>query len=136
MEVLEFEIPKIICKLEKIFPPSFFDSVEHLPIHLGYEAPLASPVQFWWIYPFERYLKHLKNNVQNKAKVEGSMCNAYLVKEVTSFCSTTLKITSLCCMKKWNETSMVVSGPHRILWSISHFSLILVDPYASGGRGA
>ncbi|KAK9104772.1 hypothetical protein Scep_021616 [Stephania cephalantha] len=38
MEVLESEIPKIICKLEKIFPPSFFDSMEHLPIHLAYEA--------------------------------------------------------------------------------------------------
>ncbi|KAK9151577.1 hypothetical protein Syun_009886 [Stephania yunnanensis] len=55
MEVLESEIPKIICKLEKIFPPSLFDSMEHLPIHLAYEARLAGPVQFRWMYPFERY---------------------------------------------------------------------------------
>ncbi|KAL6586327.1 hypothetical protein OROMI_001315 [Orobanche minor] len=38
MEVLEKSIVQTICKLEKIFPPSFFDSMEHLVIHLPYEA--------------------------------------------------------------------------------------------------
>jgi len=31
--------------LEKIFPPSFFYSMEHLSIHLPYEAKLGGPVQ-------------------------------------------------------------------------------------------
>ncbi|XP_043814764.1 uncharacterized protein LOC122724332 [Manihot esculenta] len=39
------------------------------------------------MYPFERYLRRLKNNVRNKARVEGSICNAYLVEEATSFCA-------------------------------------------------
>ena len=52
---LESEIPIIICKLERIFPPSFFDSMEHLPTHLAYEARVAGPVQYRWMYPFERY---------------------------------------------------------------------------------
>ncbi|XP_057995012.1 uncharacterized protein LOC131175302 [Hevea brasiliensis] len=47
MERLEAEIPIIICKLERIFPPAFFDSMEHIPIHLPYEAKI-------WMYPFER----------------------------------------------------------------------------------
>lgn len=34
-----------------------------------------------------RYLRKLKNNVRNKARVEGSICNAYLVEEASSFCS-------------------------------------------------
>jgi hypothetical protein len=34
-----------------------------------------------------RYLRKLKNNVKNKAKVEGSICNAYLVEEGSSFCA-------------------------------------------------
>ena len=34
-----------------------------------------------------RYLRRLKNNVKNKARVEGSICNAYLVEEASSFCS-------------------------------------------------
>jgi hypothetical protein len=51
---LEQNIPIIICKLEKIFPPGFFDSMEHLPIHLATEAILGGPVQYRWMYPFER----------------------------------------------------------------------------------
>ena len=34
-----------------------------------------------------RFLRHLKTNVGNKARVEGSICNAYLVEEVSNFCS-------------------------------------------------
>ena len=51
---LENDIPLILCKLERIFPPSFFDSMEHLPVHLAYEARIARPVQYRWMYPFER----------------------------------------------------------------------------------
>ena len=56
MQRLEIEIPLIICKLERIFPPSFFDVMEHLPVHLPYEARIAGPVQYRWMYPFERYV--------------------------------------------------------------------------------
>ena len=34
-----------------------------------------------------RNLRKLKQHVRNKAKVEGSICNAYLVEEASSFCS-------------------------------------------------
>ena len=51
---LENDIPLILCKLERIFPPSFFDSMEHLPVHLAYEARIVEPVQYRWMYPFER----------------------------------------------------------------------------------
>ena len=33
-----------------------------------------------------RYLRKLKNNLRNKAKVEGSICNAYLVEKALAFC--------------------------------------------------
>ena len=54
MRRLELEIPIILCKLEWIFPSGYFDSMEHLPIHLPYEARIAG-LQFRWMYPFERY---------------------------------------------------------------------------------
>jgi len=54
MERLERDIPQILCKLERIFPPGFFDSMEHLPVHIPYEARIAGPVQYRWMYPFER----------------------------------------------------------------------------------
>ena len=46
MKILEEEITIIQCKLERIFPPAFFYSMEHLPVHLPYEAKIAGPVQY------------------------------------------------------------------------------------------
>ena len=46
MEKLERDIPIILYNLERIFPPSFFDSMEYHLVHLPYEAKVASPVQF------------------------------------------------------------------------------------------
>ena len=51
---LEKQIPEILCKLEMILPPSFFNPMEHLPVHLPYEAKVGGPVQYRWMYPFER----------------------------------------------------------------------------------
>jgi hypothetical protein len=53
IERLETNIVETLCKLEMIFPPSFFNSMEHLPIHLPFEAKVGGPVQYRWIYPFE-----------------------------------------------------------------------------------
>ncbi|XP_029130026.1 uncharacterized protein LOC114916771 [Cajanus cajan] len=87
LRVMENDIPVLLCKLEQIFPPSFFDSMEHLPIHLPYEARVGGPVQYRWMYPFERFLHSLKNKVKNKARVEASICEAYLVEETSTFAS-------------------------------------------------
>ncbi|GLU18542.1 hypothetical protein SLE2022_348370 [Rubroshorea leprosula] len=46
MTIWQERIVEIICKIERIFPPSFFDSMEHLPIHLPYEARVGGPMQF------------------------------------------------------------------------------------------
>ncbi|XP_059306394.1 uncharacterized protein LOC132057810 [Lycium ferocissimum] len=100
MGQLERNIPLILNKLERIFPPSFWDSMEHLPIHLAYEARLAGPVQYRWMYPYERYLRRLKNNAKNKNRVEGSICNAYLVEEASSFCAHYFKSHILARHKK------------------------------------
>lgn len=54
MEKLEFEISETLCLLEKIFPPSFFDIMVHLCVHLPTEARLAGPVQYRNMYPIER----------------------------------------------------------------------------------
>ncbi|XP_021719281.1 uncharacterized protein LOC110686964 isoform X2 [Chenopodium quinoa] len=87
MESLEHNIAEILCKLEKIFPPAFLNSMEHLPVHLSYKATLCGPVQYRWMYPFESFLNHLKRKIGNKARVEGSICNAYLTEEIGFFFS-------------------------------------------------
>ena len=51
---LEQQIVVLLCKMEKIFPPAFFNPMQHLIIHLPQEARLGGPVQARWNYPFER----------------------------------------------------------------------------------
>ena len=41
---LEKDIVLILCKLEMIYPPTFFDIMVHLAIHLPREAMLGGPV--------------------------------------------------------------------------------------------
>lgn len=53
-EALEEKVALALCEMEKIFPPSFFDVMEHLPLHLPEEAKLAGPVQPRSMYPIER----------------------------------------------------------------------------------
>ncbi|KAL5573450.1 hypothetical protein UlMin_023047 [Ulmus minor] len=77
----------ILCKLERIFPPAFFDIMIHLVLHLPEEAILGGPVHMRWMYPFERYLKRLKDYVRNAAKPEGSIAEGYVVDEALTFCS-------------------------------------------------
>jgi hypothetical protein len=55
LEKMEKDIALTLCKLEMIFPPSFFDVMMHLPVHLATEAKLGGPVQYRWMYPIERY---------------------------------------------------------------------------------
>ncbi|XP_074579109.1 uncharacterized protein LOC141835604 [Curcuma longa] len=40
---MEEEIVLILCKMERIFPPAFFDIMVHLAVHLPREAMLAGP---------------------------------------------------------------------------------------------
>jgi hypothetical protein len=56
LKIMQSNIVLILYDLERIFPPSFFDSMEHLLVHLPYEALICGPVQYKWIYPFERYI--------------------------------------------------------------------------------
>uniref|UniRef100_J3MK25 DUF4218 domain-containing protein n=1 Tax=Oryza brachyantha TaxID=4533 RepID=J3MK25_ORYBR len=58
---LKAEIPVILCKLEKIYPPAFFDVMVHLAVHLPDEAILRGPVQYGWMFPIERRLGKLKH---------------------------------------------------------------------------
>ena len=53
---LEKSIAKILCKLERVFPPAFFNVMEHLPLHLPRELKLGGRVQYGWMYDYERYV--------------------------------------------------------------------------------
>ncbi|WMV07748.1 hypothetical protein MTR67_007374 [Solanum verrucosum] len=87
LEQVEAQIPITLCKLEKVFPPSFFDVMVHLPIHLANEAMLGGPVQYRWMYPIERWLYFLKSLIGNRAWPEGCIAEGYIAKECMNLCS-------------------------------------------------
>ncbi|KAI5326380.1 hypothetical protein L3X38_035454 [Prunus dulcis] len=70
LDKLEEDVVVTLCLLEKYFPPSFFDIMVHLVVHLVREVRLCGPVYFRWMYPFERYMKVLKGYVQNRTRPE------------------------------------------------------------------
>ncbi|CAI9284879.1 unnamed protein product [Lactuca saligna] len=80
-------IVQTMCKLEQIYPPSFFDSMEHLDIHLADEAIFGGPVHYRWMYQYKRKLDIIKRRINNKARFEGSIVNEHLVNELATYCS-------------------------------------------------
>ncbi|GJW79965.1 zinc finger, PHD-type containing protein [Tanacetum coccineum] len=60
------KVVNIVCNLELTYPPGFFDIMIHLVIHLPLEALEGGPIRPRWMYPFERYMKKLKNYVLKK----------------------------------------------------------------------
>jgi hypothetical protein len=87
MQKFEKEIPVLVCKMEKVFPPGWFNAMQHLLVHLPWEAKVGGPVQFRWMYSQERELKKLRGTVRNKARVEGCIAEAFASKEITNFSS-------------------------------------------------
>lgn len=51
------------------------------------------------------YFYAYKKNVNNKAKVEGSICSAYLVEEAANFCSYIFSIT---CTQNLGESLIMM----------------------------
>ncbi|XP_073120201.1 uncharacterized protein [Henckelia pumila] len=87
LDELQREIVIILCLLEKYFPPSFFDIMIHLTVHLVQEVKLCGPVWYRYMYPFERYMKILKGYVRNRNRPKGCMAECYIAEEAVEFCS-------------------------------------------------
>jgi hypothetical protein len=60
---------------------------EHLLVHIPYKAKVGGPVQYRWMYHIENALKYFRAMVSNKARVEGSIAESFLLKEITYFSS-------------------------------------------------
>ena len=74
-----------MCLMEITFPPTFFDIMSHLPLHLVKELIILGPVQVRWMYPVERTMMTLKNHVKNRARPEASISHGYLLDETMGF---------------------------------------------------
>ena len=65
LDELENQTAIILCEMKMYFPPSFFDIMVHLIVHLVREIRLCGPVFLRWMYPVERYMKVLKGYTKN-----------------------------------------------------------------------
>jgi hypothetical protein len=61
--------------------------MQHLLIHLPYEAKVCGLVQYRWMYHIKRALRYLKPMVGNRVMVERCITKAFTLKEVAYFSS-------------------------------------------------
>ena len=69
-----------------VFPPSFFDIMTHLLVHLVKEIFTLGPVFLHNMFPLERFMGVLKKYVHNRARPEGSIAKGYGIEEVIELC--------------------------------------------------
>jgi len=110
LDKLSSSIKETLCRLEMVFPPAFFDIMIHLPVHLAEEAKLGGPVCYRWMYLVERYLRTVKGYVRNKAHLEGSIAEGYIVEECLTFCSKFLNVDTKLNRPEHHE-NMAVNEP-------------------------
>ncbi|XP_026439271.1 uncharacterized protein LOC113337953 [Papaver somniferum] len=81
LRLMHERVVESLCVFEMYFPPAFFVTMTHLVVHLAEEALTLGPVQFRWMYPFERMMRTYKVYGRNKNYIEGSITAQYEVDE-------------------------------------------------------
>jgi len=87
LDELENKAAIVLCQMEMYFPPSFFDIMVHLIVHLVREMRLCGPIFLCWMYPIEWYMKVLKGYTKNQHRLEASIVERYVAEECIEFCS-------------------------------------------------
>ncbi|XP_072078255.1 uncharacterized protein [Arachis hypogaea] len=111
LPLLQSHVVHTLCRMETIFPPSFFTVMVHLTVHLVEEVRLGGPVHYRWMYPIERYLCRLKQYVRNRSQPEGSIAEGYLSEEILVFCSRYLDSVE----SRINRPSRVDDRPREVM---------------------
>ena len=83
---LQNDVVQCLVGFELIFPPSFFNIMTHLLVHIVKEIDILGPVFLHNMFPFERFMGVLKKCVRNWTRPEGSIASAYETVEVIDFC--------------------------------------------------
>jgi hypothetical protein len=83
---LQNDVVQCLVSFELVFPPSFFNIMTHLLVHLVDEISILGPVFLHNMFPFERFMGVLKKYVRNRARPEGSIAKGYGTEEVIEFC--------------------------------------------------
>jgi hypothetical protein len=79
---LQDDLILMMCNLKTIFPPSFFDLMSHLLVHIVHEMKFLGHAFLHQMYPFERFMTILKKYVHNQSRPEGCMVQGWATEEV------------------------------------------------------
>lgn len=91
-----------MCLMEMTFPPTFFDIMSHLPMHLVKELFILGPCQVRWMYPIERTMMTLKSHVKNRARPEASIAHGYLLEETMGFATSYMHGYDVVTRRVWD----------------------------------
>jgi len=86
LDKLQQDVIHTLCRLEMCFPPSFFDIMVHLIVHIVKEIRFLGPVFLHQMYPFERFMGVVKKYVHNRHRPEGCIAEGWGTEEVIEFC--------------------------------------------------
>jgi hypothetical protein len=87
LPVLKDFIAETLCQLEMCFPPSFFDIMPHLMMHMVDQIQELGPVYLHQMWTYEQFISTLNRYVHNCAYPEGSMIEAYTTEEAVNCCT-------------------------------------------------
>ncbi|XP_076924735.1 uncharacterized protein LOC143587292 [Bidens hawaiensis] len=127
------EIIITLCELDMYFPPSFFDVMVHLVIHIVGEINACGPVFLRYMYPFERYMGVLKSYIINRNRPEGSIVTRYASDEVIEFCTDYVEgVKSIglpqshhsCKLQGEGGVGMKLFNPHKESLELAHFYVL------------
>ena len=82
---LRSDVAQCLVSFELVFPPSFFNIMTHVLVHLCKEINILGPVFLHNMFPFERFMGVLKKYVHNCARPEGSISKGHENEEVIEF---------------------------------------------------
>ncbi|XP_028059523.1 uncharacterized protein LOC114263220 [Camellia sinensis] len=125
LDEIQKELVVTLCLLEKYLPPSFFDIMVHLTVHLVREVRLCGPVHFRWMYQFERFMKILKGYVRNRNCPEGCIAESYIVEEAVEFCAEYL--SGVDAIGILSNRNMIVDDDIEIGRPLSSGYVVIVD---------
>ena len=83
---LKRDVVQCLVSFELVFPPSFFNIMTHLLVHLVEKITILDPVFLHNMFPGERFIRVLKKYVHNCARPEVSIFKGYATEEFIEFC--------------------------------------------------
>jgi hypothetical protein len=89
---LQLFISETQTQLEMCFPPSFFDIMEHLMIHMVNQITELGPMYFHQMWTYEWFMSILNGYMRNSSNLEGSMMEGYHTEEHIDCCIDYIKV--------------------------------------------